>query len=639
MNSKLQRVDQLELQQTNLSKLSLDKATLSFIRADSEGRILYANPHACKTYGYPLEEFIAISLFDIGPAISRDKWPCLWQAICEGSFHTFEGVNIRKDRTSFPVEVDVYLFEADGQKTTGVFMRDISERKKLEEKALLTQFIFDKVSVAILHGREDGRILNANEHACSFYGYTKAEFCNLTIFDIEASHSREQIFKKWDETHEKDATTFETEHRLKDGTVLAVEVTANSLVYEGKKYSVTFVKDISARKQEEMQKAKENAHLQHVQRLEAIGTLAGGIAHDFNNILSAILGYTELARIKLNPDDVTQNYLTQVFTAGNRAKRLVQQILTFSRQGQSRKLPIDLSKVVREALGFIRATLPATITIEQDIKSNLGFVFADETMIHQVVMNLCTNAFHAMEKNGGTLKILMSNLAIDKKDRRNFPDLNPGEYVKLVVGDTGYGMDEATKSRVFDPYFTTKKSGEGTGLGLATVHGIVKEHGGTIKLYSEVNVGTTFQVFFPVDEYGVESIPEAIRILPRGNEDILLVDDETILLNMGKEFLEGLGYRVQTRASSIDALEAVRANPDKYDLIVSDLTMPHMTGDVLAKEVKALRPDLPVIICTGFSTKIHEDRFKDIGVNAVLMKPVTFHEMADAVRKALDDGV
>jgi len=388
-----------------------------------------------------------------------------------------------------------------------------------------------------------------------------------------------------------------------------------------------------------MQKAKENAHLQHVQRLEAIGTLAGGIAHDFNNILSAILGYTELAIIKLNPDDMIQNYLTQVFTAGNRAKRLVQQILTFSRQGQSSKIPIDISKVVREALGFIRATLPTTITIEQDIKSNLGFVFADETMIHQVVMNLCTNAFHAMEKNGGTLKVLLSTSVIGKKDCQNFPDLNPGEYVKLVIGDTGYGMDAKTISRVFDPYFTTKKSGEGTGLGLATVHGIVKEHGGIIKLYSEVNVGTTFQVFFPVEESGAESSPEAIRSLPHGNEDILLVDDETILLNMGKEFLEGLGYRVQTRASSIDALEAVRANPGKYDLIVSDLTMPHMTGDVLAKEVKALRPDLPVIICTGFSTKIHEDRFKDIGVNAVLMKPVTFNEMADAVRKALDEGV
>lgn len=227
--------------------------------------------------------------------------------------------------------------------------------------------------------------------------------------------------------------------------------------------------------------------------MEALGTIAGGIAHDFNNILSAILGYTELAQITLDSDDPTQKYLTPVLDAGKRAKDLVQQILTFSKQGHPRKAPIDLSKVVKEALNLIRATIPATIIIEQDINSNLGFVFADETMMHQVVMNLCTNAFHAMEKNGGILKVHLVHSVIDKKDRLNFPDLDPGNYIKLVVGDTGHGMDEKTKSRVFDPYFTTKKSGEGTGLGLSTVHGIVKDHGGVIKLYSEVNLGSTFQ--------------------------------------------------------------------------------------------------------------------------------------------------
>ena len=639
MKNKLQRVKQLELQQANLSKLCLDKATLSFIRSDSEGQILYANPHACKTYGYPLEEFVTISLFDIDPAITRDNWPYLWQTICEESFHSFEGVNIRKNGALFPVEVDVYLFEADGQKTTGAFMRDITERKKVEEKAELAQFIYNKVSVPILHGDGNGRILDANEQACVYLGYTKDELCNLTIFDIDAALSEDQIIEKWDETHDKAVLTFETQHKRKDGTLLPVEVTSNSLVYEGAKYSITFIKDISAKKHEEMQKAKAYAHIQHVQRLEALGTLAGGIAHDFNNILSAILGYTELAKINLNPDDTTQKYLTPVLDAGKRAKRLVQQILTFSRQGQSSKAPVDPSKVVQEALDLIRATLPTTIRIEQDIKPNLGFVFADETMIHQVVMNLCTNAFHAMEKNGGTLKVLLLASTIGEQDHQNFSDLDPGNYIKLVVSDTGHGMDVTTKSRVFDPYFTTKKSGEGTGLGLSTVHGIVKDVGGTIKLYSEVNVGTTFQVFFPLEESGLESCLETIKDMPHGNENILLVDDEILLLNMGKEFLEGLGYSVQTRASSIDALNAFRAKPEKYDLLFSDLTMPGMTGDLLAKEVRVLRPDIPVIICTGYSTKINEDRFKDIGINAVLMKPATFQEMADAVRKALDEGV
>ena len=636
MDSKQQSLEYLEMQQANISKLCLDKATLSFIRANSEGRILYANPHACISFGYSLEEFATKHLFDIDLNITRAQWPHLWQIICVESFHSFESKSIRKDGTMFPVEVDVYLFEADGQMTTGAFVKDITERKKAQEQALLTQFIYEKVAVPILHGGEDGRILDANEQACAFLGYTKEELCNLTIFDIDAELSDKQIIEKWDDTQEKEVLIFETQHKHKDGTLLPVEVTANSLHYEGVNYSISFIKDISARKQEEILKSKANAHLQHVQRLEALGVLAGGIAHDFNNILSAILGYTELAKINLSQDDIIQKYLTPVLDAGKRAKSLVQQILTFSKQAQSRKAPIDISKVVKEALDLIRATIPSSIIIEQDITANLGFVLADETMIHQVIMNLCTNAFHAMDAHGGTLNVLLVNSDIGKNDRQKFPELDTGKYVKLVVGDTGHGMDEETKNRAFDPYFTTKKSGEGTGLGLSTVHGIVKEHGGTIKLFSEVNIGTTFQVFFPLEESEMESSQEIIRDMPRGVENILLVDDEILLLNLGKELLEGLGYKVQTRASSIDALEAFRARPHNYDLIISDLTMPHLNGDVLAKEVKRLRPEIPIIICTGYSTKINEQKYRDIGINAVLMKPVTFQEMADAVRKSLD---
>ncbi len=631
-------VEQLQLQQTTLSQQGLDKATLSFIRVDAEGRILYANPYACKTYGYPLDEFVTLSLFDISPALTRDKWPDIWQTICENSFQIFEGRNIRKDGTFFAVEADVFLLEPDGEKTIGAFIRDITERKKVDESAQLTQLIFDEVSVAILHGREDGRILNANKHACEYLGYTKDELCNLTIPDIDASLSEEQISEKWQETHMKNAITFETLHKRKDGTILPVEITSNPLVYEGTKHTITFIKDITAKKLEEQQTARATAHLQHIQRLEALGTLAGGIAHDFNNILAAILGYTELAKITLSPEDATQKYLAPILDAGTRAKHLVQQILTFSRPGQSPKLPIDPSKVVSDVLNLIRATLPTSITIEQDLKPNLGFVFANETMIHQVVMNLCTNASHAMEKNGGTLNVLLTTSIISQKDHLNFPDLTPGKYFRLVVSDTGHGMDESTKSKVFDPYFTTKRSGEGTGLGLSTVHGIIKDLGGTIKLYSEVNVGTTVQVYFPLEESGLDSSLEKIKNLPSGTENILLVDDEILLLNIGKDFLEGLGYRVQTRTSPIDALEAIRTRPGEFDLIVSDLTMPHMTGDLLAEEVRALCPELPVIIYTGYSTKLHEERFRDIGVNAVLMKPVTFDEMANAIRKVLDDG-
>lgn len=265
MDSQQQNVAWMELQQGKLFKLCLDKASLSFIRVDSDGRILYANRHACKTFGYPLDEFVTLSLFDINPDITQDNWPHLYRTICENSFYNFEGNSIRKNGTSFPVEVDVYLLEADGQKTTGAFIKDITERKKVEKKAQFTQFIYDKVSVPILHGGEDGRIQDANEEACAYLGYTKEELCNLSIFDIDAELSKEQILQKWDETQTKDVLIFETQHKCKDGTLLPVEVSSNPLVYEGAHYSISFVKDISARKQEEMVKAKANAHLQHVQ--------------------------------------------------------------------------------------------------------------------------------------------------------------------------------------------------------------------------------------------------------------------------------------------------------------------------------------------------------------------------------------
>lgn len=639
MNTKPLWVEQLELQQTNLSKLCLDKASLSFLRVDSTGHILYANPHACKNYGYTLEEFVTISLFDIDPAITRDIWPDLWQKICEKSVHVFEGVNIRKDGTPFPVEVDVYLLEADGQKTTGVFMRDISDRKKVEETAQLTQFIYDKVSVAILHGREDGKILNSNEQACKFYGYTKNELCNLTIFDIESSQSEKEIMKKWDETHEGNVLTFETEHKHKDGTILPVEVTANSLVHEGTKYSITFIKDISAKKQEEMQKAKVNEHLQHVQRLDSLGTLAGGIAHDFNNILSAIFGYTELTKLSCSDNEKVQHYLDQLHSASLRAKNLVQQILNFSRQSDSEMHPIDISRVVNEALNLIRATVPTTIEISKNVPSDLGVVVANETQLHQIMMNLCTNAFHAIGNESGSIDVDLTTTTISANDGINYPDLDPGDYLKLIITDSGSGIPAGIMPKIFDPYFTTKVPGEGTGLGLSTVHGIVKNHRGSIRVYSEQSRGTSFQIFLPLVESKPEETDYSAEQLPHGTETILFVDDEKLLLEIGKELLESLGYRVETRASSIDALEAFRVQPAKYDLVVSDMTMPKMSGEQLAVEIKAIKPNSPIILCTGFSTRLNSEKLMKIGIAKVLMKPVTMNELAVNVRLALDNNI
>ena len=315
---------------------------------------------------------------------------------------------------------------------------------------------------------------------------------------------------------------------------------------------------------------------------------------------------------------------------------MVKQILTFSKQSNSEKIPIDISRVINEALSLITATIPSSIEVLNYVKPNLGVIFADETQIHQIVMNLCTNSCHAMKGKGDRLEVDLIPVTLSSRDSSNYPDLNPGKYLKLIVADNGKGMDRSIIGNIFDPYFTTKNLNEGTGMGLSMVHGIVKDHGGTIKVYSEVGVGTTFQIFFPLAEISYDHLFSQAKQFPHGNECILYVDDERLMLEIGKELLGGLGYLVETRASSTDALEAFRIRPEKYDLIVTDIIMPEMTGDELAVEIKKIRPDIPIILCSGFSPRIDGNRLAGIGISKVLMKPVVLSDLATNVRKVLD---
>ena len=622
------------------SGASIENADVNYINFARDKQIINANPFACNTFGYSLDEFLTKNLFDIVPTLTEDRWDDLWQTLRDQSYlHHFDTCK-HKDGTLFPVEVQAYLLDDNEKRTAGAFIEDRTEKRKLEYDALLKQFIFQKSSTAILQGGMDGRILDVNEQACKFLGYTKEELCNMTIYELDASFSEKEVDEAWNTTQAKNVFTFETTHRRKDGTVFPVEITANALEYNGLEFSICFIKDITERNLEQLRKEKANEQLQKAQKLEALGNLAGGIAHDFNNILSGVLGYAELAKLKLNPQDESKKYIEPIIAAGLRAKCLVNQILAFSRQEESKKVPTDLSRVISETVDLIRASIPSTIEITRDIKLNLGFVLADETMIHQIVMNLCTNAYHAIEKisRAGKIDVILERITLTNNDRLNFPELFPGKYIKLVVADSGHGMDKETISRIFDPYFTTKSSGEGTGLGLSVVHGIVKSHRGAIRVYSELNVGTTFHVFLPVEDSESEAPTQILESLPKGNESLLLVDDEKLLLNIGKEFLGGLGYQVETRASSIDALEAVRSRPEKYDLIISDLTMPYMPGDILAKELRRLRPNLPVILCTGYSDRIDRNMLRTLGIKDFLMKPVLLHELATSIRKTLDSS-
>lgn len=376
--------------------------------------------------------------------------------------------------------------------------------------------------------------------------------------------------------------------------------------------------------------------LQQAQKMEAIGTLAGGISHDFNNILSSVLGYTELALGDTEEGTRLRENLQSVLSAGERARDLVKQILTFSRQGGKTFSPIPVKFITKEALKLLRATLPTTIEIHQDIQSD-SLVLGDPTQIHQIFLNLCVNADHAMREKGGILEVTLVDMELDSRFTAQHPELKPGPHLRLRVKDTGRGIPPHLLDRIFDPFFTTKDKGEGTGLGLSVVYGIVKAHGGAITVQSELGKGALFNVFLPVIEKTLEKETSVEKSFPTGNERILFIDDEIPMVDLGKQMLESLGYDVTTRTSSIEALELFKARPDRFDLVITDMTMPKLTGSELALKISEIRTDIPVILCTGFSHKITAEKAREMGIKAFLLKPILKGMLAETVRKVLDE--
>jgi len=372
------------------------------------------------------------------------------------------------------------------------------------------------------------------------------------------------------------------------------------------------------------------------QKMESIGTLAGGIAHDFNNILFALIGHTELLLNDFPEAGSTRDSLKAIYSSSLRARDLVKQILTFARQEKGEVMMMKLQPIVKEALKLIRSTIPATIFMDQSIQSDCGVVVADPTQIHQIVMNLATNAYHAMEENGGELKVTLKEVDLGAEDLID-PDMTPGTYACLTVADTGKGMHKGVMDRMFEPFFTTKENGKGTGLGMAVVHGIVKRLTGAIQVHSEPGKGTQIHVYLPVIRKSPENKAFLVQDpVPGGSERILLVDDEEDIVHVEKQTLERLGYKVEIRTNGIEALEAFRATPDKFDLIISDLAMPKMPGDKLAAELFKIRPGIPILLCTGFSDTISETTIKSMGIRGILLKPIIIRDLAKKIRGILD---
>lgn len=401
-------------------------------------------------------------------------------------------------------------------------------------------------------------------------------------------------------------------------------------------YIIVVSLDITERKKAEREKENLENLLSQAQKMEAIGTLAGGIAHDFNNILGIILGYTDMAKEDAPPGTRFEKDLEKVLIAANRAKDLVKQILAFSRQTTVERIPIKIQPLIKEGLKMLRSSIPTTIRITEDFDPKSGAILADPTQVHQVLMNLCTNAYHAMEENGGVLSVTMKTTFIGSDEKELIFLISPGEYIELTVSDTGRGIGPDIIGKIFDPYFTTKETGKGTGLGLAIIQGIMSDYGGAITVESELGKGSTFHVYFPVVEN--ETLPEIKKPedIPGGKERILFIDDDELLADMGKDMLERLGYHVTVRRNGFEALETFQNTPGEFDLVITDQTMPGITGSDLSRRMLQIRPDIPIILCTGYSTLIDEFSAKALGIKEFVLKPLTKGVIAKLIRMVLD---
>ena len=399
---------------------------------------------------------------------------------------------------------------------------------------------------------------------------------------------------------------------------------------------VHVVQNITELNQVEQDKKELEKQLLQTQKMDAIGTLAGGIAHDFNNVLGSIIGYADLAMDDIQEGTIARSNLEQVLIAGSRAKQLIKQILTFSRKAEEGQKLIQVAPVIEESLKMLRASIPSTIEIRQNIESQDGIISGNPTQIHQVVINLCTNAAHAMGENGGVLKVGLEEVSIDSDIVTHYGDLKMGQYLKLTIKDTGCGIESDVIDRVFEPFFTTKDVDKGTGMGLSVVHGIVKNHNGIITVDSEPQKGTIFNVFLPKIGSG-DLTEDKSQEIPHGQgESILLVDDDPSIVGMMTQMLERLGYSVVAKTSSTEALETICAEPDKFDLVITDYAMPGMTGKELAKKLLDTLPDIGVILCTGFSEDINSQQAMNMGIKAFIMKPVDRDEIALIIRNILD---
>ena len=623
----------------NKAQKLLDVAGVMFVAIDANGEVTLVNQKGSMVLGYDQKDIIGRNWFDnFLPMRVRNQTKAVFNRLMAGEIEPieyFENPVLTNSGEERIVAWHNTILKDDEGIINGTLSsgEDITERKQTEE-ALRTSHntfltVLDGIDAAIyVADMETYEILFMNKYMIESFGNDltgktcwevfrdETEPCshctNDQLLDINGKPADVCVWQGENPITQKWYINYDRAIEWTDGRLVRLQISTD----------ITDLKKM----EEELRQAR---------KMESIGTLAGGIAHDFNNILGIILGNIELAIDDVPDWNPARMNLEEVRTASLRAKDVVRQLLSFARETRLEKKPTNIIPIVKESLKLLRSSISTSIEIRQYIPDRVDAILADPTQINQVLINLCTNADHAMP-TGGILNVALKNVALEEAAKAKLFGVNPGRYVNLTVSDTGHGISAEEIDRIFDPYFTTKDVGKGTGMGLAVVHGILKEHNGTINVKSEIGEGTTFSIYFPAVEQEAIVEPVTDEQLPSGIERILFVDDEESIANLGRQRLERLGYTVEATTNPIEALDLFHSNPDQYDLIITDLAMPKMTGDKLVEEILSIRQDVPIILCTGFSEKIDEKKAKAIGAADYIEKPLDKRDFAFKVRKVLD---
>ncbi len=622
-----------------------------------DGAIIDANVAALRFYDYRRERLLTMCITDINTLPVSEVMQAM-ASIPQEHGKRFQFQHRMADGSLRDVEVSASSIQFGGHFVLHSIINDITRRKQAEEALTRSEEKFRKAfytspdSVNI-NRLEDGMYISINPAFTRIMGYTEENIIGKTSMEyniwanVEDRHQLVAGLRK-----DGEVTNLEAAFRTKGGDIVYGLMSSSVIDLGGVPHILSITRDITKRKQADEEKAKLEAQLRQAQKMESIGSLAGGIAHDLNNILFPISGLSEMLLDDIPSDTPAHKSIEQIHKSAQRGSDLVKQILSFGRQSNPQKLPIRIQPILQEVLKLARATIPWNIEITSNIKQDCGMVSANPTQVHQIAMNLITNAFHAVEGNGGTINVELKETNIrhlDKRDKSPLNEMSPdgtsgfpiqllaGGYACITLSDTGTGIDRTLIDKIFEPYFTTKELGKGTGLGLSVVHGIVKEHGGDIRVHSEVGKGTTFNVYLPLlkDAWNRKDAA-VIEKYPTGCERILLVDDEEQIVLLEQMMLKKLGYQTTVRTSSPDALAAFRANPSKFDLVICDRGMPNMTGEQLARELILIKPEIPIIICTGFCDETDMQCAMAIGIKGFLTKPVAVSNLAKMVRKVLD---